>query len=321
MDRPRPTLPRPILALASTLIIAGCGDITQKILPPAIYVTTGSPSQILAFSSSAPGTPSPLNTVALPAGVVAGYIAGDPSGNLYVTTSSDVRVYPAGATGPATPARVLPAGPTTTIANITGFTADASGSIYVSEFNAGIAIFTGHANGSVAPSRYILPGLSGLEFPEALATDSAGNLYVVNVHSNWQSTILVFAPGATGDVAPLRTLNVSANGIAVDSAGNLYATVNAAGNTAIEVFAPGAAGNDAPIRTISTQATGLARLTGGIALDAAGDIYVVAWGTLAMNSLPATPTILEFSASANTAASASFTPAAWTPAIPVLVVH
>src|ERR1039458_1111862 len=59
-----------------------CGEIIRTIPPPAIYVTSGSPSQILAFSSGAPGSPSPLNTVALPAGAVAGYIAGDPSGNL-----------------------------------------------------------------------------------------------------------------------------------------------------------------------------------------------------------------------------------------------
>lgn len=316
MDHPRPILALPF-ALAATLGIAGCGEIIEKIPQPAIYVTSGFPSQILAFSSGTPGSPSPLNTVTLPSGVVAGYIADDPSGNLYVTTSSDVRVYAAGATGPASPARLIPAGTATTIADVTGLTADASGNIYVSESNAGIAIFTGQASGSVAPSRFILPGLSGLDSPQALATDSAGNLYVVNVQPNSQSAILVFAPGATGDVAPLRVLNVPANGIAVDSAGNLYATVN----DAIEVFAPGASGNDAPIRTISNQATGSARLTGGIALDATGNIYVVAWGTLPTNSLPATPTILEFSASASAAPSHTFTPDAWTPAVPVLVVH
>ena len=316
--------PRPIFTLsiasAAILGLAGCGEIIGPAPvagPPAIYVTTASPSQILAFSSGTSGDPSPLNTVALPAGAGAGYIADDHSGNLYVTTSSDIRVYAAGATGSASPARILPADATTTIANITGFAADAAGGIYVSEFNAGIAIFSGQANGSVAPTRYILPGLSGLVFPEALATDAAGNLYVVNVHSNWQSSILVFAPTATGNVAPIRELNVSANGIAVDSSGNLYATIGGA----IEVFAPGASGNDAPIRTISSSATGSARLTGGIALDSAGNLYVVGWGTLALNSLPATPTILQFAATANDAPTHTFTPSGWTPAIPVLVVH
>ena len=291
--------------------------------PPAIYVTTGTPSQILAFSSNANGNPSPVSAITLPSGFAAGYIAGDSAGNLYVSTSSDIREYPAGATGSAAPTRILPADATTTIANITGFTADSAdsaGNIYVSEFNAGIAIFPSTANGSVAPTRFIQVGASsGLMFPEALATDSAGNLYVANFTRSGQGSVFVFGPTANGDVAPARILNVATTGMAVDRSGNLFTTANGG----IAVFGPQASGNAAPIRTIRGTDTGFARFTGGIALDADANIYVVTWGTLLYNALPVTPTILQFSSSAsgNTAPNNAFTPATWIPSIPVLVVH
>jgi len=71
----------------------------------------------------------------------------------------------------------------------------------------------------------------------------------------------VYPPGASGNVAPARTIsgiNTGLNspaGIALDSAGNLYVTNNS-GNS-ITVFAPGATGNVAPARTISGGSTGL----------------------------------------------------------------
>jgi hypothetical protein len=315
---------RPIFIIsaiaASSLALTGCGELIHSVPPPAIYVTTGTPSQILAFSSNVNGNPSPVSAITLPSGFAAGYIAGDTAGNLYVSTSSDIREYPAGATGSAAPTRILPADATTTIANITGFTADSAGNLYVSEFNAGIAIFSGTANGSVAPARFIrVGGSSGLMFPEALATDSAGNLYVANFSQSGQGSVFVFGPTANGDVAPARILNVATTGMAVDRSGNLFTTANGG----IAVFGPQASGNATPIRTIRGTDTGFARFTGGIALDADANIYVVTWGTLLYNALPVTPTILQFSASAsgNTAPTNAFTPTTWTPAIPVLAVH
>lgn len=315
--------PRHFLAssvAASLLALAGCGEILLPAPSPAIYVTTGTPSQILAFPTNSNGNPSPVSSITLPNSLAAGYIAGDSAGNLYITTPSDVREYPANATGAASPSRVIPADTTTTIANITGFTADSAGNIYVSEFNAGIAIFSSTANGSVAPARFIRVGpSSGLIFPEALAADSAGNLYVANFNQANQGTIAVFGPTATGDVAPTRILNVTTTGMTVDHSGNLFTTAP----DGIAIFDSQARGNAAPIRTIHGTATGFARFTGGIAVDSKANIYVVTWGTLLYNQIPVSPTILQFAATAsgNTAPTNTFTPAIWTPAIPVLAVH
>jgi hypothetical protein len=105
----------------------------------------------------------------------------------------------------------------------------------------------------------------------------------------------------------------------VDRSGNLFTTAY----DGIAVFDPHATGNAVPIRTIHGTATGFARFTGGIATDSNANIYVVTWGTLLYNQIPVSPTILQFAASAsgNTAPTNTFTPAIWTPAIPVLAVH
>ncbi|HEX4563274.1 MAG TPA: hypothetical protein VH115_02365 [Solirubrobacteraceae bacterium] len=76
------------------------------------------------------------------------------------------------------------------------------------------------------------------------------------------NAIDVFAPGANGDVAPVRRIVGESTGLggpadaAVDSAGDVYAS-NFNSDTITE-YAPGASGNVAPIRTIGGELTGLA---------------------------------------------------------------
>ena len=104
-------------------------------------------------------------------------------------------------------------------------------------------------------------------------------MYVANSASN---SISVYAPGASGDVAPLRVISGPNTGIsnpwsvALDAAGRVYV----ANSDSITVYAPGVGGppgsptaNAAPIRAISGFS---ARVWGpiGLALDAAGYLYV-----------------------------------------------
>src|SRR2546427_2439118 len=96
-------------------------------------------------------------------------------------------------------------------------------------------------------------------------------LYVAN-----NNNILVFVPGASGNVAPVRTLPSTANtqiyvpnAVALDSAGYIYV----AGNNGILVFPPGASGNWFPARTISGTSTGLNGAF-SVALDSADNLFV-----------------------------------------------
>jgi hypothetical protein len=107
----------------------------------------------------------------------------------------------------------------------------------------------------------------------ASGPDPVNTIYVSDVTAN---SIDVFAAGANGNVAPLRTISGPATGIdhpadvAVDSAGNVYSSNII---DTITEYAPGASGNVAPIRTIGGSST---RLNGNddISLAADGTLYV-----------------------------------------------
>lgn len=140
---------------------------------------------------------------------------------------------------------------------------------------------TGYAagtNGNVAPALAIVGLNTNLDIPLGIARDAAGRIYVANHGTN---SILVYAPGDTGNATPVNTI-VGANtgldipwGCALDGAGRLY-VVNYNPNTnasSITVYAAGATGNATPTATIAGSNTRL-RVTVGIALDAAGRLYV-----------------------------------------------
>jgi hypothetical protein len=133
--------------------------------------------------------------------------------------------------------------------------------------------------------------------------DDLDNLYVANGHS-----ILVFAPDAHGNVAPIRTIKGPHTGltncvsIAVDPTGIVYAGNFFAQDQDghITVHAPGADGDVAPLRTITgdlkfgiaglainkpkvfvatptvmrSESALIASLFGGVAVDGGGFIFI-----------------------------------------------
>jgi 6-phosphogluconolactonase (cycloisomerase 2 family) len=131
-----------------------------------------------------------------------------------------------------------------------------------------------------------------------LTVASDGTLYAAPRDG---SSILVFAPGADGDAAPVRTISGPAtglsgkpHGLAVTNDGTLFATSYYTDE--ILVFAPNANGNVAPVRTITSSA-----LDGphGIAYDAATNTVWV--------SSQLAPAILSFPADSDGATSPSKT--------------
>ncbi len=108
---------------------------------------------------------------------------------------------------------------------------------------------------------------------------NVSGIYVANSGNN---SISIYAPGARGDVAPLRIISGASTGLSnpwgvtLDAAGYLYV----ANSNSITVYSPGAGGlpgssaaNIAPVRTISGIGTGLNGPI-GLALDGAGYLYV-----------------------------------------------
>jgi hypothetical protein len=134
------------------------------------------------------------------------------------------------------------------------------------------AIGDAHPIATIAgPHAGFLDGVGGL------AVDSRNYLYASAASQAGIGQILVFAPDANGDVAPVRTITAKSHGgvysvaIALDASNRLWV-----GNLtvpSIEEFAAGADGDVAPIRTIAGSATQLVKPS-GIAIDRHRNIWV-----------------------------------------------
>lgn len=301
------------------------GNSTAQIVVPQNNVTPNptAPSQVLFFPADATGNPAPTSSIALPSSLEIIALATDPSGNIYVLTNADLRVYAANANGTATPIRLIPAVTATTLPNATRLAADSTGQIYVVEPEA-IAVFSSTANGAVAPSRLISGSATSLYSIQSIAVDAQGNIYVLNSPSTGSDSILVFGPTATGNVAPIRTITGANTGLpgpspggsclTVDPAGDIYVggllNINSNANGGIAIFAPGANGNAAPTRVLTLGDT----ILWSIGLDASNNIYVVEAGGYFDELVPLNPTVARFAADASgTPAPASrFTSSVWT---------
>lgn len=150
--------------------------------------------------------------------------------------------------------------------------------------------------GDIAPDQVISGQASGLNTPNGIAYDSAGNLYVANTGSN---SITVYAPGADGDAAPIKTLVGPATGlsnpqgVAIDSDDTLYVANTT--SQSVEVFNAGwASGDTAPDRVIAGASTSLAG-PAVIAVDSLDRIYV----SNGAFSGPGAQSVVQFAADAD----------------------
>ena len=137
-----------------------------------------------------------------------------------------------------------------------------------------------------------------------LPTEGQSLIYAANAGGD---SVTEYAPGATGNVAPVTTIAGAATGlinpeaIAVSSARRIYVAVYG-DSSSIAEFAPGASGNAAPAATIEGAATGLDGPL-GVVLDAGGDLWV-------SNSVTSTVTEYAPGATGNIAPIASLAGAA-----------
>jgi sugar lactone lactonase YvrE len=227
-------------------------------------------------------------------------------GSIYVTNNTPfvdtVTVYAAAAEGDARPIRRI-AGSATGLSAPSAVTLDRRGFLYVVDGSA-ITVYTPEADGNAAPVRTIAGAHTGLFSPQGIAVDRHGYIYVASDTAGPAreriGRVLVYAPGASGDAAPARTISGRATrlnyvvGLALDGADNLY-VLNGQVPTedfgSVAVFAPGASGAARPVRMIAGHDTRLNE-PGAIALDPHGTLYVANGGAF-------THTIVAFSRRAN----------------------
>ncbi len=221
-------------------------------------------------------------------------LALDPGGNLYVLNSNggpgvsgSVTVYETGSSGDATPTMTITSN-FTGLPFATDVAADSMGNLYVSNplASAGgegrIDIYPAGSYATGAPQATIEGADTGLDIPMKIATDSSGNIYVLNI----ESVVTAYAAGSVGDATPMSTLNVGlgqsgfATGMSVGPSGKLYIAGQCTlkpcphgGSGDVAVYPSGSAGDVNPSAIIGGPETRIANPS-AVAVDRSGSIYV-----------------------------------------------
>jgi hypothetical protein len=215
----------------------------------------------------------------------AGAPAATAAKNLYVvqnayansTENDAVLVFSAQSTGAATPSATLML-PTNFVAF--SLAATATGELYVGGEMADadhgeILVYAAGASGAATPTATLVGGGTGtFTFPDFMALDAAGKLYVASD----DGTVESFAAGATSAAAPTQYLTYGTThiqypeGMGVDTSGEIFVVSYA--EQSIMVFGAGASGAAAPVRTITASSTGAFDYLWGMVVDPAGDVIV-----------------------------------------------
>jgi len=229
-----------------------------------IYTANDSGSQVFVFASGTTGNVAATRTFTPTIGLQTEGLLVDGSGNEYVSSvgSASIAVMAPNVSGSVVPARVI-SGSSTTLNSPQGMTLDGSGNLYVTDRGThAIDVFAPGASGNIAPIRSITGWNTLLQHPSAVAIDASGRIIVADGASCCSGGfVLVFASGASGNVAPVAQLVgattglLTPSGVAIDPGGGYWIS-DASANT-LSKFAPAANGNVAPLVTIGGSATGL----------------------------------------------------------------
>ena len=178
-----------------------------------------------------------------------------------------------GATGDASPVRTI-TGPDTELAPATGIALTPDGRhIWVTHFGetivgpqrAGFEEFSTTASADAAPVRFVSGDRTGLQFPQDLIVNQAGDVVVSNLGDGEQfnASIRIFGPKAHGNAAPISVIQGSRTGLDVPGSAALGARgdlwVPNGDTDSVVRFKPDAHGNAKPTRRIGGS---LAALSG-----------------------------------------------------------
>ncbi len=182
-----------------------------------------------------------------------------------------------GGCGSASPAPATPPGADPQESHLVK-SATACPCLYAAESRS-VVVYAANASGKAKPLQDITGTKTGLQASDVVA-DGKGNIYVSNGtdYGATENTVTVYAKGANGNVAPIRTISGSKTGLDAPQGialapvnGDIY-IANTDGKS-VTVYASDANGNVAPTATISGSLTKLFA-PWGIALDSGGNIYV-----------------------------------------------
>jgi hypothetical protein len=271
-------------SIAPTITIAGSkvglGLADDLVVDPsgALWVSDADRNQIEEFGPGAKGNVAPALKIRgsktrlhSPTG-----LAMASNGNLWVLNddSSDATAslieFAAGAHGNVAPIAEI-AGPKARLFPSFGIAVSRRGNeLWVTHAEAGSGLnspavqeFATTTPGNVTATRTIAGAHTRLGFPYGVLVDSGGDLVVADDGAGGSaSSLLTFAPKATGNVAPIRVISGATTGIVEPS----YVGMDAVGNVwepnfqanSLGRFASGATGDVAAGRTIVGTRTGLA---------------------------------------------------------------
>lgn len=204
----------PVVKIAgSNTKIDGCSGIA--ISPSGtVYASQYLSSSVLVFGASSQGN-------AAPAAAYSGNLTGldapanlafNGSGNLVVANANGRSTLVFGkSAGNVGPLQKIAGSNTRTNWNLSVAIDPASHAIVVANAdNDTIQFFAQNANGNAVPYRWIAGANTGLFNPAGVAMDAAGYVYAANCPQfGYVGSILVFAPGAHGNAAPVQTIEGS----------------------------------------------------------------------------------------------------------------
>jgi hypothetical protein len=309
----------------SASVLRGASPTTACATTACIYIANwaGGASgfgTLTVYARGANGDVAPIQTVSGSSTRLNGPwgIALDTSRNIYVANTggrspsgfTSVTVYAAGANGNVAPIQTI-SGSNTGLSQASGIAVDASRNIYVGNVGnavGSVTVYAAGATGNIAPIRTVAGSRTGLTAPYFIAVTGSGVIYAANPNGGrgGVGSVTSYAPGANGDVAPIRTISGSntglhnPTGIALGDHGTTFVSNVLAGPSGIgsvTVYTARAHGNVAPLRTISGSNTMLDNPF-GIAVDSSDNIYVVQPG---VRSGPYSMTVYAGGANGNVA--------------------
>ena len=162
------------------------------------------------FAAEASGSSAPVQTMDF--SVAVRDVAVNSSGEIFVTdpAADRILVFAANASGTVKPVASI-GGVSTTILSPSAIAFDSRGDLLIANEGrqgegASITVFASKARGDIAPARRIAGPATSLSDPVAVAVDSHGAIYVIDAAAR---DVLVFAPGASGNQAPVRRLAIA----------------------------------------------------------------------------------------------------------------